>query len=119
MAVEFRIKRIYAAASPDDGARWLVDRLWPRGISKQAAQIDVWAKDLTPSHELRKWFHAHPDDESRFASWYLAELEARIAEITRLFADLEASSVTLVTAVKEPARGHVAILQNFLQDRFT
>lgn len=65
---EFRVKRIYDDPSTDDGVRLLVDRLWPRGVSKEAAKIDLWAKELTPSNELRKWFHDHPDQHEEFAS---------------------------------------------------
>ena len=68
------IKRVYLKPSPDDGARVLVDRLWPRGLSKQAAKLDEWLKDLAPSNELRKWFHAHPQQKSKFREEYLEEL---------------------------------------------
>ena len=60
------IKRVYLKPSPEDGARVLVDRLWPRGLTKQAAKLDAWLKDLAPSNELRKWFHAHPQQKSKF-----------------------------------------------------
>lgn len=68
------IKRVYLKASPDDGARVLVDRLWPRGMTKQAAKLDAWLKELAPSNELRQWFHAHPQQKSKFRERYLEEL---------------------------------------------
>lgn len=112
---EFRIKRIYDDPSPDDGVRLLVDRLWPRGVSKASAQIHVWAKDLTPSHELRKWFHSHPDQHKEFARKYLVELQERHDELTGLLDQVEAATVTLVTATKDFDRGHVAVLKKFLE----
>lgn len=69
-----RLKRVYDPPSPQDGARILVDRLWPRGLTKEAAALDAWLKDVAPSNELRKWFHAHPVQWSRFREKYLAEL---------------------------------------------
>lgn len=70
------IKRVYLKPSPEDGARVLVDRLWPRGLSKQAATLDAWLKELAPSSELRKWFHAHPQQKSKFREQYLKELSS-------------------------------------------
>ncbi|REJ82092.1 MAG: DUF488 family protein [Planctomycetota bacterium] len=116
MATEFRVKRIYEEPSADDGVRLLVDRLWPRGVSKEASKIDLWAKELTPSHELRKWFHDHPDQHADFAERYRIELQERFADITGLFASLETSPVTLVTSTKDLDHGHVAVLKCFLAD---
>lgn len=113
---EFRAKRIYDKPSADDGVRLLVDRLWPRGVLKESAQIDVWAKELTPSHELRKWFHDHPDQQADFADRYRLELKERLDDITGLFASLDSSPVTLVTSTKDLDQGHVAVLKRFLED---
>ena len=74
------LKRIYAPASRSDGARILVDRLWPRGLSKQRASVDRWLRDLAPSRELREWFHAHPGLWSDFRRQYLKELARPDAE---------------------------------------
>ncbi len=68
------LKRVYEKPSPQDGARVLVDRLWPRGLKKEDAALDAWLKDLAPSDELRKWFHAHPQQWSKFRERYLKEL---------------------------------------------
>lgn len=73
------IKRVYLKPSPEDGARVLVDRLWPRGLSKQAAALDAWLRDLAPSDMLRKWFHEHPQQRSKFRERYLKELVAEPA----------------------------------------
>lgn len=110
-----RVKRIYDDPSPDDGVRLLVDRLWPRGVSKEAAQIDLWSRELTPSHALRKWFHDHLDQRDEFARRYRQELNARVDDIIELFAALGSSPLTLVTATKDLETGHVAVLVNYLQ----
>lgn len=112
---EFRVRRIYDDPSPDDGVRLLVDRLWPRGVSKEDAQIDLWAKELTPSHELRKWFHDHLDQHDEFANRYRHELKERLDNIIGLFASIDSTPITLVTATKDSNRGHVAVLKDFLE----
>lgn len=68
------IKRVYESASRNDGMRVLVDRLWPRGLTKEKAAIDEWLRDLAPSNELRRWYHVHPDQWETFRKKYLAEL---------------------------------------------
>ena len=70
------LKRVYESASRDDGARVLVDRLWPRGLAKAVAAVDEWLRDLAPSDELRRWFHARPDQWLDFRKKYLKELVA-------------------------------------------
>lgn len=112
---EYRVKRIFDDPSPDDGVRLLVDRLWPRGISREAAHIDLWAKELTPSHGLRKWFHEHPDQHHEFANRYRLELSERLDKIIELFASIETSPLTLVTATTDLKRGHAAVLKDFLE----
>src|SRR5579862_7504126 len=74
------IKRVYELPSPHDGTRVLVDRLWPRGLTKEAAALDAWLKDLAPSDELRKWYHAHPEQWSKFRERYLKELASQKAD---------------------------------------
>lgn len=110
---EYKVKRVYDEPSVDDGVRLLVDRLWPRGVSKKAAQIDHWAKEFTPTNELRKWFHEHPTDTEEFASKYRGELAQRVDEIKRTLRAFDRSPITLVTSTKLD-RGHVAILKGFL-----
>jgi len=73
------IKRVYEQPSPKDGARVLVDRLWPRGLTKESAALDAWLKELAPSDELRKWYHAHPQEWSKFRERYLKELSSEKA----------------------------------------
>ena len=114
MKPEIRLKRLYDEPSPDDGLRVFVDRLWARGVTKEAAGIDVWAKGLTPSNELRKWFHKYISSGG-FEERYVMELEERKGEIEVLIESLQShSTITLVTATRDLVNGHAAILQSFL-----
>ncbi|CAM5442707.1 hypothetical protein GCM10010329_51390 [Streptomyces spiroverticillatus] len=107
-----RVRRVYDPPEPDDGVRVLVDRLWPRGLSKERAAVDEWPKDLTPSKELRTAYHAGQWDFAEFRSRYEAELaEPAAAEaLDRLRETAAAGTVTLVTAVKDPEHSHVTVL---------
>lgn len=115
---EFRTKRIYDDPSDDDGRRVLVDRLWPRGISKDRARIDLWDKEITPSNDLRSWFHHDSAaDFTEFARRYEAELSGDaqrrgLRELRELAAE---RPVTLVTAAKDPEHSHVAVLLDHLR----
>ncbi|MGW4242252.1 DUF488 domain-containing protein [Nocardia sp. NPDC004722] len=109
----YRVKRVYDAPDADDGRRVLVDRLWPRGLSKQAAEIDEWAKDVTPTTELRKWFHADPlTRRAEFERRYRIELadDEHRAGLARLRQEAAEGPLTLVTATKEPERSHLPVL---------
>ena len=108
----FRVRRVYDPPEPADGLRVLVDRLWPRGITKERAAVDEWLKELTPSGELRAAFHHDLVDFDTFAQRYLAELAAPEAEaaVRRLLELADRSTVTLVTAVKVPEHSHVPVL---------
>ncbi|MBW5482275.1 DUF488 domain-containing protein [Streptomyces bambusae] len=111
-----RLRRVYDP--PDlaaDGVRVLVDRLWPRGLAKAAARVDEWPKEVTPSAELRKWYHAGASWEE-FRARYEAELAAPEAEacLARLRALAAAGPVTLVTAVRAPEASHASVLAELL-----
>ncbi|MFB7058815.1 DUF488 domain-containing protein [Streptomyces vinaceus] len=111
-----RVRRVYDPPEPGaDGVRVLVDRLWPRGLAKAAAAVDEWPKAVTPSGELRKWFHAGGSREE-FRQRYEAELAepAAAAELDRLRGLAGAGPLTLLTAVKEPASSHAAVLAELL-----
>jgi len=114
---ELRIKRIYQAPEPTDGARILVDRLWPRGVSKASAGIDLWLKDLSPSDALRKRFHGHPDDWEEFRSAYAEELkgEAAQAAVATLREQMAKGPVTLLYAAKDEVRNNAAALKAWLE----
>ncbi|MFF4100334.1 DUF488 domain-containing protein [Streptomyces sp. NPDC001903] len=111
-----RLRRVYDPPEPEaDGVRVLVDRLWPRGLAKAAAAVDEWPKAVTPSGELRKWFHAGGSREE-FRQRYEAELAepAAAAELDRLRGLAGAGPLTLLTAVKDPASSHAAVLAELL-----
>ncbi|OIJ66529.1 DUF488 domain-containing protein [Streptomyces mangrovisoli] len=111
-----RVRRIHEPPEPADGVRVLVDRLWPRGVSKAAAHVDEWPKGLTPSTELRRWYHAGEGSYDEFVRRYEAELDApEAAELLDHVRELAASGpVTLVTAVKEPERSHASVLERLI-----
>ena len=117
-----RLRRAYDPPEPADGLRVLVDRLWPRGLAKAAARVDEWPREITPSTELRRWYHAAPD---RRAAWpefrerYRAELagSAEAAEsLGRLRERARTEQVTLLTAVRDPEQGHAAVLAELLAE---
>jgi uncharacterized protein YeaO (DUF488 family) len=116
--MEVSLKRVYDLPSPHDGVRVLVDRLWPRGLSKEAAALDGWLKDLAPSDELRKWYHAHPAQWSKFRERYLKELasERANAALQQLY-DLSKSQrqLTLLYASRNEDRNNATVLKELLE----
>lgn len=112
------IKRVYLKPSPDDGARVLVDRLWPRGLAKQAAALDAWLKELAPSDDLRKWFHAHPQQRSKFRERYLKELSADAAgqALEQLYKIRnQHSHLTLLYASKNEEYNNATVLRELVE----
>ena len=112
----FHTKRVYAPPSKDDGTRVLVDRLWPRGISKDAAKIDLWLKDIAPSTALRKEFHGRPDAWDAFRAAYAAELAAAPAgdAALELQALAKRGRLTLLFAARDEERNNAVALQLWL-----
>lgn len=110
----YRIKRIYEAPASDDGLRVLVDRLWPRGLSKAKAGLDLWLKEVTPSNALRQWIHAEPEQWPLFRERYFAELSQQADAVTRLREAAAAGPVTLLTAAGNTTQNHVLVLRDFL-----
>lgn len=115
MKFKINIKRIYESPSPEDGYRILVDRLWPRGISKEAARIDAWKKNIAPTSSLRRWFSHDPLLWIDFRIKYLAELKKNkfIPEIVELIKVKQI--VTLVYAAKDIEHTHAIILKSYLE----
>ncbi|MEU8791306.1 DUF488 family protein [Streptomyces sp. NPDC048643] len=109
---EFRVRRVYDAPESADGRRILVDRLWPRGLSKERASLDEWLKDVAPSNGLRVAYHAGELDFAAFQGHYQAELDdsEHAAAVEHLLDLAREETVTLVTAVKEPENSHVGVL---------
>lgn len=110
----YRLKRIYEEAGQTDGYRVLVDRLWPRGVSKERAHLDEWCKDVAPSAELRTWFGHREELFVQFAQRYRAELDASGAavELKQRLADQD--TVTLLIAAKNPQNDHGQVLLEVL-----
>ena len=108
-----QIKRVYEAADPADGFRILVDRLWPRGVSRERAALDEWAKDATPSTALRRAFHSGDLDWERFVPAYRAELEEPAAReaVEGLRAEALSGRVTLLIAGHDHVRTHARVLR--------
>ena len=117
--MNIQIKRIYEAVSPADGKRILVDRLWPRGVSKVQAQLDLWPKELTPSDALRQWYHE--DIEQRwdeFQQRYQAELAGQQEALQQLRDLARQEKITLLTAAKNAGKNHAEVLKRILQSGF-
>lgn len=109
-----RIKRVYEPASRADGKRVLVDRLWPRGLSKERAAIDVWMRDLAPSNELRKWFGHQADRWAEFQRRYEKELQEHAGLVAQLADWARAGRVTLVFGAKDEERNQAVALLRVL-----
>lgn len=109
-----RLKRAYAAASTDDGTRILVDRLWPRGVSKERAALDDWLKDIAPTTALREWFGHDPAKWVEFQERYRVELTTHHAEVDRLRQIALAGSLTLVYAAKDTVHNDAVVLRDVL-----
>ncbi|WP_304169919.1 DUF488 domain-containing protein [Phenylobacterium aquaticum] len=110
------LKRAYDPPSPEDGTRILVDRLWPRGVTKAGARLEAWLKNLSPSDDLRKRVHAGQIDWPSFLAAYASELQAPLAAeaVAELRAAIAAGPVTLVYAAKDPARNNAVALVEIL-----
>ena len=112
-----KVKRIYEPFSADDGYRILVDRLWPRGMTKEAAHVDKWLKDIAPSTELRQWFHAEPGRWEQFKMKYLGELK-KSNTIDELLSYInEHQTVTLLYSVKDEEQNHALIIRDLIAQK--
>lgn len=113
------LKRVYAPPATDDGMRILVDRLWPRGLSKEKAQINLWLKDIAPSDALRKRFHGKSEDWEEFCTAYFAELEqpAACAAAEELRAERRKGAVTLLYAARDEQHNNAVALKRWLNRR--
>jgi uncharacterized protein YeaO (DUF488 family) len=112
-----KIKRIYDAAAASDGKRILVDRLWPRGMAKADAGVDYWAKDISPSNELRKWYNHDPAKWEEFRSRYFAELDANPDGVRELLQQFDARVATLLFGSKEVQLNNAVALKDYIEAR--
>lgn len=112
-----KLKRAYDPPAPQDGRRYLVDRLWPRGVKKQSLALQDWLQDLAPSHQLRKWFHRDPERWAEFQRRYEAELAEpeKQPRLRELAAQAQGGTITLVYAAKDRERNHALVLKRVLQ----
>lgn len=113
--MRFEIKRIHEPISPSDGRRILIDRLWPRGLSKEKAAVDYWAKDIAPSTELRKWYKHDPEKWPEFKRRYFAELAAAPQGLAALRHELGPEANTILFASKEERLNNARALVEFLE----
>lgn len=112
--MKIQIKRVYEKPAKDDGMRILVDRLWPRGLSKEKADVDLWLKEIAPSTELRKWFGHVPDRWKEFQKRYHHELENNIESVSKLKELIKKGAVTLVYGAKDKEHNEALVLKEWL-----
>ena len=112
-----RIKRIYDPHESGDGRRVLVDRLWPRGVAKETAQIDEWLKEIAPSNELRQRFHHDKDKWEEFQQMYFKELDQHPDLVEQLIRKSRAGDITLLYAAKDEIQNNAIALKNYLENK--
>ena len=110
-----KIKRVYDAPEPSDGKRILVDRLWPRGLTKERARIDLWLKEIAPSDALRKWFSHDPKKWPEFQKRYREELRQNLQQVSILKAELAKGPATLVYGARDEDHNDAVVLLAFLR----
>jgi uncharacterized protein YeaO (DUF488 family) len=113
--VDIRLKRAYDPASPSDGYRVLVDRLWPRGVSKQRAKLDDWQKELAPSTELREWFGHEPSRFPEFRRRYVDELRGERSQLAELRRRARDGTLTLVYSAHDTEQNDAIVLADVLR----
>jgi uncharacterized protein YeaO (DUF488 family) len=112
--MNIQIKRVYEKPDPKDGFRILVDRLWPRGLTKEKAGADLWLKDIAPSTELRKWFNHDPEKWKEFQKKYQKELKENKEAVSVLKEHLKQGPVTLLYAAKDEVHNEADVIKNFV-----
>lgn len=116
---EVRVRRVYGSREPEDGRRVLVDRVWPRGVSKERADLDEWCKAVAPSPALRTWYGHDPDRFSEFDQRYRSELEEaeRAVALQHLIEEAERQNLTLLTSTSQPEISQAAVLAEIIRRR--
>lgn len=110
-----KVKRIYDKVSSEDGVRILVDRLWPRGVSKKVASVDIWVKDIAPSNELRKWFNHDPEKWEEFKSRYFSELDHKSELVKEILSHAKKGALTFVFSAKEEKYNNAEAFKEYLE----
>ncbi len=113
--ITIRVKRVYEAPEEADGRRILVDRLWPRGLSKEKAKVDVWVKEIAPSTELRRWYGHVPSKWAEFKSRYVAELENSPGQVEEILEEVQAGNVTFLYSSKEEQLNNAVALKEYIE----
>ncbi len=111
-----KIKRIYDAATLDDGIRILVDRLWPRGLSKEKAKVDLWLKEIAPSNELRKWYAHDPKKWAEFKKKYFKDLDMKRELVNQIVQKMNEGNVTLLYSSKEEKINNAVALKEYMME---
>ena len=111
------LKRVYDEPEPGDGTRVLVERLWPRGLSKERAHVDLWLKEIAPSDGLRRWFGHDPARFAEFARRYRAELGANPEAVSRMDELIKAGRVTLLYGARDEEHNEARVLADYIEDR--
>ncbi|SRR5579864_1854356 len=112
---ELKIKRVYEKPEKNDGKRILVDRLWPRGLTKEKAKVDLWLKDIAPSTELRKWFGHDPRKWRSFRGRYQTELKHHADQLELLKSKAKKGPVTLIYGARDQEHNEAVVLKEFLE----
>ena len=115
--MKIEIKRVYEEPRKEDGFRILVDRLWPRGLTKEKAKVDLWLKEIAPTTELRKWFAHDSEKWAGFKKRYLAELKENKEALLRIEQEMKKGNVTLLYAAKDEAHNEAQVLLNKLKKK--
>ncbi len=112
--MKIQLKRVYEDPSEEDGTRILVDRLWPRGLTKEKARVDLWLKEIAPSNELRKWFAHDPGKWSEFKARYKAELKRNGPQLALLKQAIAKGTTTLLYGARDTEHNEAVVLQELL-----
>jgi uncharacterized protein YeaO (DUF488 family) len=113
--MEIKIKRVFDKPNDSDGYRILVDRLWPRGISKEKGKVDYWAKELSPSTELRKWYNHDPQKWLEFKSRYIAQIDGKTEFLKELQEYIKKGTVTFIYSSKEQKLNNATVLKEYIE----
>ncbi|MBO9405393.1 MAG: DUF488 family protein [Thermomicrobium sp.] len=114
-----RLKRVYEPPDPDDGERYLVERLWPRGIRQADLQLTAWLRDVAPSHELRRWYGHDPTKWPAFQARYLEELRSNPAAWEPLLRSAQRGTITLLYSARDTERNSAVVLRAFLEEQLS
>ena len=112
--MNIKLKRVYEKPDEKDGFRILVDRLWPRGLTKEKAAVDLWLKNIAPTTELRKWFNHDPEKWKEFQKKYFKELKENKEDVSVLKDHLKKETVTLLYGAKDEVHNEALVLKNYL-----